>query len=179
MACLERGSVVTTHSTEHNSHGRVAHHVSEGVTVNPDEQARMIASIGDKRAGYPRQSRFADLGETLEAASVCGRGQPQRAQTIRAAAAQTGRPGIGCPLAHRAHDDISARLGRRPAYRHGGARCAGEALDRVDTFVSRSGKGSVQEHLSMKNEPRHAGWLRMYWRFEAERATIQAVKAAR
>ncbi len=47
---------------------RVAYHEFEGVTVNPDEQQRMLASIGDKRVLILRNHGLLSWGETLEEA---------------------------------------------------------------------------------------------------------------
>ena len=49
-------------------HGRVAYHDFEGVTVRPDEQARMLASIGEKRVVILRNHGLLTWGETLEEA---------------------------------------------------------------------------------------------------------------
>src|SRR5262249_47248617 len=49
-------------------HGRVAYHDFEGVTVNPDERERMLASIGDKRVVILRNHGLLTWGETLEEA---------------------------------------------------------------------------------------------------------------
>jgi len=48
--------------------GRVAYHDFEGVTVNPDEQQRMLASIGDRRVVILRNHGLLTWGETLEEA---------------------------------------------------------------------------------------------------------------
>jgi ribulose-5-phosphate 4-epimerase/fuculose-1-phosphate aldolase len=49
-------------------HGRVAYHDFEGVTVNPEEQGRMLSSIGDKRVVILRNHGLLTWGETLEEA---------------------------------------------------------------------------------------------------------------
>jgi ribulose-5-phosphate 4-epimerase/fuculose-1-phosphate aldolase len=48
VACSEQG---LSHDSFYGAqlHGQVAYHEFEGVTVNPDERSRMLASIGDKR----------------------------------------------------------------------------------------------------------------------------------
>ena len=48
VASLDQG---LSHDTFYGAqlHGRVAYHEFEGITVNPDERSRMLASIGDKR----------------------------------------------------------------------------------------------------------------------------------
>ena len=48
--------------------GRVAYHDFEGVTVNPDERGRMLASIGEKRVAILRNHGLLTWGETLEEA---------------------------------------------------------------------------------------------------------------
>lgn len=48
--------------------GRVAYHDFEGVTVRPDEQARLLASIGDRRLLILRNHGLLTWGETLEEA---------------------------------------------------------------------------------------------------------------
>jgi ribulose-5-phosphate 4-epimerase/fuculose-1-phosphate aldolase len=49
VACLAGG---LSHDSFYGAqlHGQVAYHDFEGVTVNPDEQARMVADIGERRA---------------------------------------------------------------------------------------------------------------------------------
>jgi len=49
VSCLEAG---LSHDSFYGAqlHGQVAYHDFEGVTVNPDEQSRMVADIGTKRA---------------------------------------------------------------------------------------------------------------------------------
>jgi ribulose-5-phosphate 4-epimerase/fuculose-1-phosphate aldolase len=48
--------------------GRVAYHDFEGVTVNPDEQGRMLASIGEKRVVILRNHGLLTWGETIDEA---------------------------------------------------------------------------------------------------------------
>jgi ribulose-5-phosphate 4-epimerase/fuculose-1-phosphate aldolase len=48
--------------------GRVAYHDFEGVTVNPEERGRLLASIGDKRVVILRNHGLLTWGETLEEA---------------------------------------------------------------------------------------------------------------
>jgi ribulose-5-phosphate 4-epimerase/fuculose-1-phosphate aldolase len=48
--------------------GRVAYHDFEGVTVNPEERGRMLASIGEKRVVILRNHGLLTWGETLEEA---------------------------------------------------------------------------------------------------------------
>jgi ribulose-5-phosphate 4-epimerase/fuculose-1-phosphate aldolase len=49
-------------------HGRIAYHDFEGVTVNPEERGRMLASIGEKRVVILRNHGLLTWGETLEEA---------------------------------------------------------------------------------------------------------------
>src|SRR4030095_5478054 len=48
--------------------GRVAYHDFEGVTVHPDEQPRLLASIGDKNLVILRHHGLLALGPTIEKA---------------------------------------------------------------------------------------------------------------
>lgn len=48
--------------------GRIAYHDFEGVTVNPEEQRRILASISDKRVVILRNHGLLTWGETLEEA---------------------------------------------------------------------------------------------------------------
>ena len=85
-------------------HGQVAYHEFEGVTVNPDEKGRMLASIGTKRAVILRNHGLLTWGPSIPeafmllwtlqracdvqiAASAAGTLQPIRdevfAQTVR------------------------------------------------------------------------------------------------
>jgi ribulose-5-phosphate 4-epimerase/fuculose-1-phosphate aldolase len=67
VACAEAG---LSHDSFYGAqlHGRVAYHDFEGVTVRPDEQARMLASVGDKRVVILRNHGLLTWGETLEEA---------------------------------------------------------------------------------------------------------------
>jgi len=67
VACLEDG---LSHESFYGAqlHGRVAYHEFEGVTVNPEERDRMLASIGDKRVVILRNHGLLTWGETLEEA---------------------------------------------------------------------------------------------------------------
>jgi len=89
VACLEEG---LSHDSFYGAqlHGRVAYHDFEGVTVNPDEQARMIASIGEKRVVILRNHGLLTWGQTLEEAFMW-LWLLQRACELQVAAAQTGR----------------------------------------------------------------------------------------
>ena len=89
VACLEAG---LSHDTFYGAqlHGRVTYHDFEGVTVNPDERARMVASIGDKRVVILRNHGLLTWGETLEEAFMW-LWLLQRACDIQVAAAAVGR----------------------------------------------------------------------------------------
>lgn len=69
VACSAAG---LSHDTFYGAQltNRVAYHEFEGVTVNPDEQQRMLASIGDKRVVILRNHGLLTWGETLEEAFV-------------------------------------------------------------------------------------------------------------
>jgi ribulose-5-phosphate 4-epimerase/fuculose-1-phosphate aldolase len=89
VACLEDG---LSHDTFYGAqlHDRVAYHDFEGVTVNADEQARMVASIGDKRVVILRNHGLLTWGDTLEEAFMW-LWLLQRACDIQVAAASVGR----------------------------------------------------------------------------------------
>jgi ribulose-5-phosphate 4-epimerase/fuculose-1-phosphate aldolase len=89
VACLEDG---LSHDSFYGAqlHGRVAYHDFEGVTVNSDEQERMIASIGDKRVVILRNHGLLTWGETVEEA-LMWLWLLQRACDIQIAAASAGR----------------------------------------------------------------------------------------
>jgi len=89
VACLEEGlSYDTFYGAQ--LYGRVAYHEFEGVTVETDEQARMIADIGDKRVVILRNHGLLTWGETLEEAFMW-LWLLQRACDIQIAAASAGR----------------------------------------------------------------------------------------
>ena len=89
VACLEDG---LSHDSFYGAQlvGRVAYHDFEGVTVNPDEQERMLASIGDKRVVILRNHGLLTWGGTVEEAFVW-LWVLQRACDIQIAAASVGR----------------------------------------------------------------------------------------
>lgn len=89
VACLDSGlSYDTFYGAQ--LYGRVAYHEFEGVTVNPDERERMVASIGDKRVVILRNHGLLTWGETLEEAFMW-LWLLQRACDIQVAAAGVGR----------------------------------------------------------------------------------------
>lgn len=67
VASLDQG---LSHDTFYGAQlaGRVAYHAFEGVTVNPDEKTRMLASIGDRRVIILRNHGLLTWGETVEEA---------------------------------------------------------------------------------------------------------------
>jgi ribulose-5-phosphate 4-epimerase/fuculose-1-phosphate aldolase len=91
VACLADG---LSHDSFYGAqlHDRVAYHDFEGVTVNADEQERMIASIGDKRVVILRNHGLLTWGETIEEAFMW-LWVLQRACDIQIAAASAGRIG--------------------------------------------------------------------------------------
>jgi ribulose-5-phosphate 4-epimerase/fuculose-1-phosphate aldolase len=64
VACSEQG---LSHDSFYGAqlHGRVAYHEFEGVTVNPDERSRMLASIGDKRCVILRNHGLLSWGHDI------------------------------------------------------------------------------------------------------------------
>jgi ribulose-5-phosphate 4-epimerase/fuculose-1-phosphate aldolase len=64
VACLEQG---LSHDTFYGAQllGRVAYHEFEGITVNPEERARMLASIGDKPCVILRNHGLLTWGHDL------------------------------------------------------------------------------------------------------------------
>ena len=64
VSCLKDG---LSHNTFNGAQlqGRVAYHEFEGVTVRADEQKRMLAAIGDKRAVILRNHGLLTIGRTL------------------------------------------------------------------------------------------------------------------
>ena len=88
VACADKG---LSHDTFYGAQldGRVAYHDFEGVTVNPDEQQRLLASISDKRVVILRNHGLLTWGETLEEAFMW-LWVLQRACDIQVAAAAIG-----------------------------------------------------------------------------------------
>jgi len=89
VACLEGG---LSHDSFYGAPlaGRVAYHDFEGVTVNLDEQERMLASIGDKRVVILRNHGLLTWGATIEEA-LMWLWLLQRACDVQIAAASAGR----------------------------------------------------------------------------------------
>lgn len=105
VACLEQG---LSHDSFYGAqlHGRVAYHEFEGITVNPDERSRMLASIGDKPCVILRNHGLLSWGRDIaeaflwlwtlqracdvqiaasSAAAMRGISAPARAQCVREA----------------------------------------------------------------------------------------------
>jgi ribulose-5-phosphate 4-epimerase/fuculose-1-phosphate aldolase len=64
VACLEQG---LSHDSFYGAqlHGKVAYHEFEGITVNPDERSRMLASVGDKRCVILRNHGLLSWGHDI------------------------------------------------------------------------------------------------------------------
>jgi len=64
VACLQSG---LAHDSFYGAQlkARVAYHDFEGVTVNPDEQSRLLANVGDKKAVILRNHGLLTWGRTL------------------------------------------------------------------------------------------------------------------
>ena len=67
VACLEQGLSLDSFYGAQLA-GEIAYHDFEGVTVDPDEQARLLASIGGRRVLILRNHGLLTWGETLEEA---------------------------------------------------------------------------------------------------------------
>jgi len=89
VACSEAG---LSHDTFYGAQlsGRVAYHDFEGVTVNPDERARLLRDIGDRRVVILRNHGLLTWGETLEEAFMW-LWTLQRACDIQVASSALGR----------------------------------------------------------------------------------------
>lgn len=88
VACLEQG---LSHDNFYGAQltGRVAYHEFEGVTVNPDERSRMLASIGDKRCVILRNHGLLTWGGDI-AEAFMWLWTLQRACDVQVAAASAG-----------------------------------------------------------------------------------------
>ena len=64
VSCLKEGLSFNTFNGA-QLRGRIAYHEFEGVTVRADEQKRMLAAIGDKRAVILRNHGLLTIGRTL------------------------------------------------------------------------------------------------------------------
>ena len=69
VAC-KAGGLTWTNFYAAQIYGQVAYHDFEGVTVNPDEKARLLASLGDKRILILRNHGLLAWGETIAEALV-------------------------------------------------------------------------------------------------------------
>jgi ribulose-5-phosphate 4-epimerase/fuculose-1-phosphate aldolase len=88
VACLKTG---LSHDSFYGAmlHGRVAYHEFEGVTVDEGEQARMLASIGDRRAVILRNHGLLAWGPSVAEAFLM-LWTLQRACDVQAASAAMG-----------------------------------------------------------------------------------------
>jgi ribulose-5-phosphate 4-epimerase/fuculose-1-phosphate aldolase len=89
VACLEEG---LSHDNFYGAqlHERVAYHDFEGITVNPDEQTRFLASMAGQRVVILRNHGLLTWGETVEEAFVW-LWTLQRACDVQVASGQAGR----------------------------------------------------------------------------------------
>jgi ribulose-5-phosphate 4-epimerase/fuculose-1-phosphate aldolase len=92
VACLDQG---LSHDNFYGAqlHGRVAYHEFEGITVNPDERGRMLASVGDKPCVILRNHGLLTWGRDLPEAFMW-LWTLQRACDVQIAAAGAGAPRI-------------------------------------------------------------------------------------
>jgi ribulose-5-phosphate 4-epimerase/fuculose-1-phosphate aldolase len=79
-------------------HGRVAYHEFEGITVNPDEQQRLLRSIGEKKVVILRNHGLLSWGATVPEAFLW-LWTLQRACEIQIASAAAGTPRRLAPAA--------------------------------------------------------------------------------
>ena len=96
VACLEQG---LSHDSFYGAqlHGRVAYHEFEGITVNPDERSRMLASIGDKPCVILRNHGLLSWGRDI-AEAFLWLWTLQRACDVQIAASSAGAMrGISAP----------------------------------------------------------------------------------
>ncbi|MFO1274235.1 MAG: class II aldolase/adducin family protein [Rubrivivax sp.] len=92
VACLDQG---LSHDNFYGAqlHGRVAYHEFEGITVNPDERGRMLASVGDKPCVILRNHGLLTWGRDLPEAFMW-LWTLQRACDVQIAASAAGAPRI-------------------------------------------------------------------------------------
>ncbi|MCA0202046.1 MAG: class II aldolase/adducin family protein [Proteobacteria bacterium] len=64
VACKKSGLAMTNFYAA-MLHGKVAYHDFEGITVNPDEKPRLVASLGNKRQLVLRNHGLLSWGETI------------------------------------------------------------------------------------------------------------------
>jgi ribulose-5-phosphate 4-epimerase/fuculose-1-phosphate aldolase len=69
VACKRQG-LSNTNFYSASLHGQIAYHDFEGVTVNPEEKARLLASMGTKRLMILRNHGLLAWGETIPEAFV-------------------------------------------------------------------------------------------------------------
>ncbi len=78
-------------------HDRIAYHDFEGITVQPDEKARLVSDLGDKSLMILRNHGLLSCGDTIPQAFF-GMWAMQRACEIQVSVDQTGKPAIDIPL---------------------------------------------------------------------------------
>ena len=113
VSCLEEG---LSHDSFYGAllHGHVAYHDFEGVTVNPDEQQRMLRSIGDKKVVVLRNHGLLSWGGTIQEAFLW-LWTLQRACDVQISAASAGRVRrLQAPVLARAAREAAA--GERVVY---------------------------------------------------------------
>jgi ribulose-5-phosphate 4-epimerase/fuculose-1-phosphate aldolase len=106
VSCLEEG---LSHDSFYGAllYGHVAYHDFEGVTVNPDEQQRMLRSIGDKKVVVLRNHGLLSWGGSIQEAFLW-LWTLQRACDVQIAAASAGQ-------ARRLQVPVLARAAREAA----------------------------------------------------------------
>ena len=96
VACLEQG---LSHDSFYGAqlHGKVAYHEFEGITVNPDERSRMLASIGQRKCVILRNHGLLSWGHDI-AEAFMWLWTLQRACDVQLAASSAGAlHGISAP----------------------------------------------------------------------------------
>jgi ribulose-5-phosphate 4-epimerase/fuculose-1-phosphate aldolase len=133
VACLAEG-LSPTNFYAAQLHGQVAYHEFEGVTVEPGEKPRLLASIGDKRAVILRNHGLLTWGPTVDQAFML-MWTLQRACDVQVTAAAAGtlhaiQPQVfeqtvrmGGPAEKRLTEDVFAAMQRMvdkidPSYRN-------------------------------------------------------------
>jgi ribulose-5-phosphate 4-epimerase/fuculose-1-phosphate aldolase len=106
VSCLEEG---LSHDSFYGAllHGRLAYHDFEGVTVDPDEQQRLVRSIGDKKAVILRNHGLLSWGGSIQEAFLW-LWTLQRACDVQIAAASAGQ-------IRRLEPAVLAQASREPA----------------------------------------------------------------
>jgi ribulose-5-phosphate 4-epimerase/fuculose-1-phosphate aldolase len=126
VACKKQG-LTPTNFYAAMLHGRVAYHDFEGITVNPDEKPRLVASLGDKRHMIMRNHGLLAWGETIPEAFM-HLWTLNRACEIQAASSAMPGEDILIPPEICAH---AAREALHTKPRYGAGRDVFEALRRI------------------------------------------------